>query len=199
MPSFDILYIFKTLQMIESKGQVSRTLLSKELALGEGEVRTLVKHLQTGKIVETSKHGTKMTAKGRAICSELMSSIPCEIALPRCSVALGKFNYAVLIKSHDYSIKSGLEQRDAAIKMGGTGATTLLFKDRKFIMPVTTSKYDCLETEPKIRQLLLGKLKPQEGDVIIIGSSDDNEKKAELAAKNAVLFTIMNHNKHTPD
>src|SRR5579884_3152384 len=98
IPSFDMVHIFKTLQMIEDKGHVSRTLLSKELTLGEGEVRTLVKHLQTRKIVETSKHGTKMTAKGRAICSELMSLMPSEIALPRCSIALGKFNYAVLIK-----------------------------------------------------------------------------------------------------
>jgi hypothetical protein len=38
-------------------------------------------------------------------------------------------------------------------------------------------------------------MKPEEGDVIIVGSAD-NEKTAELAAKNAALLTIISHEKH---
>src|SRR5690348_10198646 len=127
MLSFGIVYIFKILQMIEDNGHASRTKLSKELELGEGVIKTLVKHLQSEDILETTNHRTKMTAKGKAIYSELISSIPSEIALPKCSIALGKFNHAVLVKSLSYSIKAGLEQRDAAILIGGKGATTLLF------------------------------------------------------------------------
>lgn len=37
---------------------------------------------------------------------------------PKCSIALGKFNYAILLKQLSFAIKSGIEQRDAAIKMG---------------------------------------------------------------------------------
>jgi hypothetical protein len=39
-------------------------------------------------------------------------------------------------------------------------------------------------------------MKPEEGDVIIVGSADSNEKTAELAAKNAALLTIISHEKH---
>jgi hypothetical protein len=197
--SFDVVHIFITLQMIENNGHVSRTSLCKELALGEGVIKTLVKHLKMDNLIETSNGGTRMTARGKAICSELMSSIPSEIVLPKCGIALGKFNHAVLVKSLGYSIKSGIEQRDAAIKIGGTGATTLLFRDNRFIMPATTTSSkndDSLKNEPNIRKLLLEKLKPEEGDVIIIGSSDKNRKIAELAAKNAALLTIVSHERH---
>jgi hypothetical protein len=78
--------------------------------------------------------------------------------------------------------------------MGGIGATTLLFRDNKFVMP--TSSHDSLRKEAEIRKTLVEKLKPREGDAIIIGSSDIDKIAAELSAKNAALFTILNHENH---
>ena len=44
--SFDVAHIFKALQLIEKRGHASRELLSRELALGEGIIKTLIKHLK---------------------------------------------------------------------------------------------------------------------------------------------------------
>jgi hypothetical protein len=99
-----------------------------------------------------------------------------------------------LLKQFSFAIKSGVEQRDSAIKMGALGATTMLFKDGKFVMPDTN--YDSLKKEPYIYSLLIEKLKPEDKDIVIIGSDDISEKTAELAAKSAALLTIMNHEKH---
>jgi hypothetical protein len=78
--------------------------------------------------------------------------------------------------------------------MGALGATTLFYTNEKFIIPGT--RYDALKREPHIGQLLVYKLKPDYGDVVIIGSDDTNQRIAELAAKNAALLTVMNHEKH---
>jgi len=43
---------------------------------------------------------------------------------------------------------------------------------------------------------LLEKLKPEEGDAIVIGSDMEDERRAELAAKAAALTTIMAHERH---
>ncbi|HZB74036.1 MAG TPA: DUF4443 domain-containing protein, partial [Nitrososphaeraceae archaeon] len=43
---------------------------------------------------------------------------------------------------------------------------------------------------------LVHKLKPDYGDVVIIGSDDTNQRIAELAAKNAALLTVLSHEKH---
>jgi hypothetical protein len=194
--SFGVVHIFKTLQLIDRDGRVGRDLLCKELGLGEGSIKTLVKHLKMNHLVKTSNFGTTMTERGRAIFAELVESIPAETSLPRCSVALGKFNHAVLIKRLSYAVKSGIEQRDAAIKIGGTGATTLLFLEDKFVMPTTGRIQDSFRKDPATRALLLDGLRPEQGDVIIVGSADSDRRTAELAAKNAALFTIVNHERH---
>jgi hypothetical protein len=192
--SFDVAHIFKVLQLIDTRGHISRESLCKELNLGEGSIKTLVKHLKMKHMIETSNAGTKMSDMGKEFFEELLSSIPTEYGIPKCSIALGKFNYAILLKHLSFAIKSGIEQRDAAIKMGGIGATTLLFRNGKFMMP--TANYDSLKKEPRIHTLLTEKLKPEDGDVIIIGSHDKDQRIAELAAKNAALMTISNHDKH---
>jgi hypothetical protein len=189
--SFNLVHLFKALQLMEEKGHVSRALFCKELSLGEGVVRTLLKHLKMQGLIESTKNGTRLTKKGMTTLSGLLCSVPTEMNIPRSSVALGKFNYVVLLKQFGFAIKSGIEQRDAAIKMGATGATTLLFKDDKFVIPGTN--YDSLAKEPHIARLLVEKLRPEDGDVIIIGSATENQRTAELAAKNAALLTIMNH------
>jgi uncharacterized protein DUF4443/transcription factor-like protein len=194
--SFGVVHIFKTLQLMDRDGHVGREQLCKELGLGEGSIKTLVKHLKMNNLVKTSNRGTRMTERGQAIFSELIASMPAEKSLPRCSVALGRFNHAVLIKELGYAVKSGIEQRDAAIKVGGIGATTLLYIDNKFVMPTAGRSQDSLRKDADIRSLLLDGLNPEQGDIIIVGSADTDRRTAELAAKNAALFTIVDHEKH---
>jgi hypothetical protein len=151
-------------------------------------------------LIKSTNAGTVMTHKGKHIFSELLRSISAEISMPKCSIALGTFNYAVLLKNFSFAIKSGIEQRDAAIKVGGFGATTLLFKDNKFVMPIapaiSKSLYNNpLGNEPKIERFLIEKLTPEYGDVII-GSANGGERIAEFAAKNAALITVLSHEKH---
>jgi hypothetical protein len=192
MLSFELVHIFKVFQLLDKNGHISRTLLCQELALGEGSVRTLVKHLKMQNLVRSTNGGTRLTEKGKALSSELLQSIPSEGNMPKCSIALGKFNYVVLLRNYGFAIKSGIEQRDAAIKMGALGATTLLYKDRKFVMPgAYNNNKNSLQIESHVANLLVDKLKPEENDVIIIGSDDQNSRIAEFAAKNAALFTIM--------
>ena len=51
--------------------------------------------------------------------------------------------------------------------------------------------------EQNIPDFLVYHLKPKDDDVIIIGSDNEGLRIAEFGAKNAALFTIMNHEKHT--
>jgi hypothetical protein len=197
MLSFESVHVFKVFQLLDKKGFVSRAFLCQELALGEGSIKTLVKHLNRQGLIKSTNHGTQLTEKGKTIALELLRSIPVETEMPKCSIALGKFNYAVLLKKASFAIKSGIEQRDAAIKVGALGATTLLCKDHRFTMPGSSSK-DSLQIEPNIAKLLVNKLMPEDNDVIIIGSDAQDIRTAELGAKNAALFTIMIHKKHSP-
>src|SRR5919198_4888125 len=197
MLSFELVHIFKVFQLLNKNEHVSRTSLCHELGLGEGSARTLLKHLKMQGLVRSTNGGTRLTEKGKILSSELLQSIPSEANMPKCSIALGKFNYVVLLRNYGFAIKSGIEQRDAAIKMGALGATTLLYKDRKFVMPgAYNNNKDSLQIESSIASLLIDKLKPEDNDVIIIGSDNKNLRIAEFGAKNAALSTMMEHGTH---
>jgi Domain of unknown function (DUF4443) len=181
------------MQLLEDKKRISRSLLMCELGLGEGSIKTLVKHMKMSRLIENSNAGMWFTDKGKTVYSKLRSAIPREMDISKCSIALGKFNHAVLVKDLAHSIKSGIEQRDSAIKSGAVGATTVIFKNERLLMPNT--REDVLRSEPKIHSLIIQQFQPEENDVIIIGSSED-KKTAEMAAKSAALHTISDHEKH---
>lgn len=74
--SFGIVHIFKTLQLANFYGHISRSLLCKELGLGEGSIKTLIKHLKMSDMILTNNSGTILTKKGENILSELVLLIP---------------------------------------------------------------------------------------------------------------------------
>ena len=193
MLSFDLVHVFKTMQMMADKKKISRSYLMQELELGEGSIKTLVKHLKMHGLVENSNAGMWLTNKGDTLYTKLHASIPREMDIAKCSVALGKFNHAVLLKDMAHNIKSGIEQRDAAIKAGAVGATTLIYKNERLVLPGTGE--DLMRNDQKIHSLIMKELSPEQNDVVIIGSSQ-NKKIAEMAAKSAALYTIEDHEKH---
>ncbi len=192
--SFNPAHVFKTLQLIGNEKTVSRNLLSKELGLGEGSIKTLIKHLKMEHMIITTTNGTRMSDKGKAFFTKISMHIGSETSVPQCSISIGRFNHAVLLRQMKTEISSGIEQRDIAIKMGAKGATTLKYENEKFF--TVNTDYDALQNEPLIIKLLVNKLNPHKGDIVIIGSDDSSYIKAELATKLAALYTLENHDKH---
>jgi len=189
--SFNFTHVFKTLQLIEKEGYASRNLLIDELLLGEGSIKTLIKHLKMEKIISTSNKGTNMTDKGKNLLLELNKYICSETKVPKCSISIGKYNHAVLLRNLRFAIKHGVEQRDVAIKMGAKGATTLIYNNGNFFMAGT--KINALKEEKAIEKILKDNLNPVDDDIVVIGSDDNNYLTAELASKAAALNIIEDH------
>lgn len=192
--SFNSSHVFKTLQLIAKEGYVSRLLLINELGLGEGSIKTLIKHLKMEKMIVTTNRGTKMSERGRKMFEEMSEYICSETPLPKSSISIAEYNYAILLRNLKFAVKQGVEQRDIAIKMGAKGATTLLYDNGKFLIPGT--KFNALKEEKGIEKLLKENLIPIDSDIIVIGSDDVSYSTAELAAKAAALHTLENHKDH---
>ena len=192
--SFNPAHVFKTLQLLKRDRHVSRLLLINELGLGEGSIKTLIKHLKMEKLIITTQKGTAMTEWGEKIFEEMSQYICSETQVPKSSISIAEYNHAILLRNMKFAIKQGVEQRDAAIKMGAKGATTLLFNNGKFLIP--GSRFNALKGEKAIEKLLKDNLKPEENDIIVIGSDDNEYITAELASKSAALQTLENHEDH---
>ena len=183
-PSFIEAHVIKALEAISAGKGVGRTKLSEILGLGGGVTRTLVRHLRNEGMIKVSKSGIVLSKFGEKIFSDLRSRISEEIETPRSPLTIGSFNVAVLIRNAAGSVKYGVEQRDAAIRVGALGATTLVFSRNKLTVPGVSE--DIFQKIQPVHDALISKLKPTENDVIIVGSA--NEKRvAEFGAKTAAF------------
>jgi hypothetical protein len=191
LPSFAEAHVVMALEDIGNAGTVGRLKLSKDLQLGEGETRTLVRHLQKEGLIEISRTGISLSAAGRKLLSGLQAVLSEQVEIPSSPLTVGRFNVAVQVKGMKSSIRYGLEQRDAAITAGAKGATTLVFTNNKLALPGTGEVLS--ETVSSIVGVL-SKLSLKEGDVIVIGSADDRFK-AELGVRAAALELLKTKDK----
>ena len=190
-PSFTEAHAIKALETIGAEKGVGRIKLSKILGLGEGETRTLVKHLKKERLVEVSRSGITLSKFGAEIFLDLKSKIPGSMEIPGSPLTVGPFNLAVLVRSSGHRVKYGVEQRDAAIKVGALGATTLVFSGNRLTVPGVGEAV--FRGVRQIQDMLVSELKPKENDAIIIGSAN-NKLKAELGARTAA-FELLKSSK----
>jgi hypothetical protein len=197
LPSFAEAHVIKALEEIGLQESVGRLKLSKDLHLGEGEARTLIRHLKKEGLIEVSKSGISLSATGRRLLIRLRTLMSEQLDVPSTPLTVGAFNVAVRVTGIRGLIKYGLEQRDAAMMAGARGATTLVFTKNRLTMAGTEE--DVSKSDPSILAAL-SKLSLNEGDVIIIGSADE-KIRAELGVKTAALELLrsrnMNHSKRS--
>ena len=185
-PTLTEVHVVKALQTIGA-GTVGRIKLSEILGLSGGTTRTLVWHLRKEELIEVSRSGMTLSKFGEKVFSHLKSRISREMEIPESPLTVGPFNMAVLVRNVASLVKNGLEQRDAAIKVGASGATTLVFNRNKLTIPGVG--VDLSQNIKTTRNTLISKLKPRDGDVIIIGSANE-KRSAELGAK-AAAFELL--------
>lgn len=193
-PSFAEAHVMKALDEIGLQENVGRLRLSRNLQLGEGEIRTLVKHLKNEGLIEVSNLGISLSPNGRRLLSGLKALVSEPLEVPSTPLTVGPFNVAVRVTGMRDHVEYGLEQRDAAVMAGAKGATTLIFTKNRLVMPGTN------EDIPKSNQSALAslsKLGLSEGDVIIIGSAKE-KINAELGARAAALELLKTGTKTLP-
>ena len=186
-PSFSILHLIKSLELIVKEGSVGRGRLSKELEIGVGVTRTLISRLKNAKLVIVSKSGCSLTQKGEKIWNELQSIILQKFEIEKSELTLGTYDFAVLIKGCGHKIKNGIKQRDVAIIAGANGATTLFFRKKHLILP-RISKNVALDY-PVAFSNITRLFELEENDVVVIGSAN-TLKRAEYGALAAAWSLI---------
>jgi predicted transcriptional regulator len=167
MPSFTAAHLLLTSIIIHDKASIGRKELSKELELGEGATRTIVKKLSDLGIVVTDATGSKLTAKGNRFYNFLRHVFSGPFEIPSTSITVGKFQVAAAFRDCGNKVKDGILQRDKAIIHGAEGATTYIYKNSKFVVPGGSS--DCEREYPnEAWSVIREKLLPKENDAIIV-------------------------------
>ena len=159
--------------------------MAASIGVGEGSMRTILKKLRQAGLVEVDPAGIRLTKSGvRSYQAVLKKMVP-PVLLQGSAFAVGESQAGVLMRSSGDAISTGIQQRDASVRVGAEGATSYALKADKFTVPGGSS--DCERDFPSETWAVLRKeLDPQNGDAIIVcGASDEITSK--LGALSAAL------------
>ena len=215
-PSFELVHIVLSILLYGDHPEgLGRYRLESELLIGSGTAKSLVKRLKkvgeyiqipeyrSGENQEVRRKGHVLTEKGLQLLTRIKKTIPIitqtdadflkEIVID----SKDKSSYLCLIKKAIQNLGKGITQRDAAMMIGGLGATCLVYDGAEIVFPEDFT-VDNIEMKVKIKKKLQTYFKTkilnenvnlEKGDVIVIGIADDT-KKARLAALNAALTLL---------
>jgi len=186
LPSFTLPHIIYTILLIGSVGPIGRKRLASQLAIGEGAIRTILNKLKKLNIVKESRNGYQLSAKGTRIFKELTSkiTIPMEIYFP--TPLEGESKAAIIIHEAADKIKTGIEERDEAIRAGADAALILVMENGEILMPRLSN---ISREQQKLAEDIITTLKPTNKDVIIITAAD-NPQTAKYAALASALSLV---------
>jgi DNA-binding PadR family transcriptional regulator len=174
LPRFAEVQVRETLNLIEKYGRAGRKQLAEELGVGEGSMRTILDTLKKRGLITSSRGGHALTDKGRRFLGRPLEFVMVDAG----DLTVGEVDVATLVREAAAKVKKGIEQRDAAIKVGADGATVLVFKGGKLQFP-----NGFIKVNVKLEKLIKI-FRPREEDVIIIGTARD-AVKAEAGARAA--------------
>ena len=188
--TFSAPHVLKSIFCLSNQKYTSRATFCKEIHLGDGAVKTLISHLKEYGIVSSIQSGTFLTKKGIKFATKFCNAIPSQGFLKKCDTTKGKYNYAILLKKkYVLKIGNGMQQRDYAIMYGASDSLTLIYNNEEFTF--SGEEIVCFTEELETNDMLIEILKPENGDIVIITSSDD-KFVTEISAINTALCTLHN-------
>jgi len=184
--TFTLLHLIKALELM-AEGPIGRGKLAKNLGVGEGTVRTIIKRLKDSNIIEISREGCHLASFGRKLWEKFKKKVPKKVFLEKNEFSLAQYSVAVLVRGCGSKVRTGMKQRDAAIMVGADGATTLVVKGKKLIIPGVSD--NIAKDYPVAYKQIVELLNLEQNDVVIVGTAKTREK-AEYGALAAALTLL---------
>jgi len=166
--------------LIKNEGPVGRYRLDDMLNLPEGVVRGLLLNFLKNGYITASKLGCQLTAKGEKFLKKLLTEYwimeikEFNVAGP---LKIAEENIAVQIKGGAKSVKSAMDQRDIAVRVGARGAILLNYLKGILVVPNVYSNF--AKKYPRLAKNILHSFKLNEGDVIVICGAENKWRALE--------------------
>ena len=189
--TFSMFHIFCALELMAKK-PIGRNKLAEKLDVGEGAIRTIINHLKDSGLIITSKGGCILTGKGVKVWKTFESFFPKRVEIGKTGLTTSNYSYAFLVKNKGDKVKSGIDQRDAAIMGGARRAIVIVFKNGRLIIESISNSLE--KDFPEAANAILKDLKPEDNDVIIIAGAD-KPLKAKRGAFAASWVLVGNDDK----
>src|SRR4030042_7112965 len=171
--TFSVFHFFLALELMAEK-PVGCNNAAKNLGVGDGAGRTIIGRLKDADLIAITKEGCNLTEKGMSTWKDFESMFPKRLSIEKNELTASNHNYVLLVKDRGHRIKSGIEQRDAAIMGGARRAIVIVSKGDKLVIDSISN--DVAKEFPNASIQIVKAFTPKDNDVIVIAGADDSLK-----------------------
>jgi uncharacterized protein (UPF0548 family) len=175
--------IYWALHLLSDGRRVGRKKLSDMVGIGEGSMRRIIDTLKEWNFIAVKQTGITITRAGKTFLTQIPIRVV-DVDLGESTV--GAYSQSVLVLNVSEKVFNGMQQRDAGIKVGATGCTTVVIREGVLMIP---PDWNVDEKSPELAYKIRKDTGITQNDVIIVGSADEKILAIE-AAINAAFELI---------
>ena len=162
--------------------RMGRKRLADEVGVGEGSMRRIIDTLKEWDFINIKQTGITITKAGLSFLEQIPIK-PVDIFVEG-SVA-GACQQGVLVLGGAEKVVNGMEQRDAGIKVGADGCTTIVIRDGVLMIP---PDWNMDEKTPELAYKIRKEIGLTQSDALIIGGGENQTVATEAALTAALMM-----------
>src|SRR5574344_871530 len=174
--------VYWSLHLLSDGRRMGRKRLADEVGVGEGSMRRIIDTLKEWDFINIKQTGITITKAGLSFLDQLPLR-PVNIFVDG-SVA-GACQQGVLVLGGADKVVNGMEQRDAGIKVGADGCTTIVIRDGILMIP---PDWNMDEKTPELAYKIRKEIGMTQSDALIIGGGETQALATEAAITAALLM-----------
>ena len=174
--------VYWSLHLLSDGRRMGRKRLADEVGVGEGSMRRIIDTLKEWDFINIKQTGITITKAGISFLEQLPLR-PVNIFVEG-SVA-GLCQQGVLVLGGADKVVNGMEQRDAGIKVGADGCTTIVIRDGVLMIP---PDWNMDEKTPELAYKIRKEIGMTQSDALIIGGGETQALATEAAITAALLM-----------
>ena len=174
--------VYWSLHLLSDGRRMGRKRLADEVGVGEGSMRRIIDTLKEWDFINIKQTGITITKAGISFLEQLPLR-PVNIFVEG-SVA-GACQQGVLVLGGADKVVNGMEQRDAGIKVGADGCTTIVIRDGVLMIP---PDWNMDENTPELAYEIRKEIGLTQSDALIIGGGENQSVATEAALTAALMM-----------
>lgn len=175
--------IYWALHILSDGRRVGRKKLSDMIGIGEGSMRRIIETLKEWNLINVKQTGITITKSGQSFLNQIPLRV---VDVDLGESIVGDYSQGVVVLGVSDKVHNGMQQRDAGIKVGAMGCTTVVIRDGVLMIP---PDWNLDEKNPDLAYKIRKDTGMTQEDVLIVASGDTQIVAAE-AAINAAFELI---------
>ena len=175
--------IYWALHILSDGKRLGRVKLADLVGIGEGSMRRIVDTLKEWNFITVKQTGITITKAGLSFLTQIPVRMV-DVNIGESTV--GDYFQGVVVLGVSEKIHNGMQQRDAGIKVGASGCTTVVIRDGVLMIP---PDWNIDERNPELAYNIRKETGMTQEDVLIVGSGSTKTLAVE-AAINAAFELI---------